>query len=589
MIIARRLAIVGSGPTALYLLKHLADLAAEFGDVIATVEVFEQYSRLGMGMPYSPSTTDRVNRCNISSKELPPLERPFVEWLRSLDEGALRDFGIVREKISADETYSRLAMGEYFADQFRAIVSRLAEKGIQIIEHANCRIIDINDFPRRHSVLLETETGDEHEFDAVVIASGHDFNTNDDADSGYYASPWPIQKLLPAGEEHFNFRIGTLGASLSAFDVVSSLAHRHGTFSGDGPHNFVPIAGCEKLKFVMHSTEGWLPHLQYEQEEPFRELYRHVTADQLAGLRDSNGFMRLDDYFDVICRPALIAAFAKDRRADMVAKLRQSDFDIEQFTDLMTDEHDYIDAFGGMRSELPKAEDSVDNDHPIHWKEVVDDLMYTLNFHAQWMPAEDHIRFQSVVMPFLLNVIAAMPLHSAHMLLALHDAGKLELVAGKAKVLSHEDGQTNIEVNGEGGTRVYRYDMFVDCTGQGAVTLDQFPFPSLVKSGTVRPAEAAFLHHASANIGSDQKGDRLIGEHGQLAYKIGGIDIDSYYRVIGDDGTPNTRIYDVAFPHGAGVRPYSYGLQACDLTARIVVDHWKYVCRDQTSDCEASP
>ena len=56
--------------------------------------------------------------------------------------------------------------------------------------------------------------------------------------------------------------------------------------------------------------------------------------------------------------------------------------------------------------------------------------------------------------------------------------------------------------------------------------------------------------------------------------QTGGIDIDAVYRIIGADGISNPRIHDIAFPHTSGVRPYSYGLQACSDTAGIVVRAW---------------
>ncbi len=45
--------------------------------------------------------------------------------------------------------------------------------------------------------------------------------------------------------------------------------------------------------------------------------------------------------------------------------------------------------------------------------------------------------------------------------------------------------------------------------------------------------------------------------------------------VCSSDGKPHERIQDIAFPHATGVRPYSYGLQACDAAAFIVVTSWQ--------------
>lgn len=164
-------------------------------------------------------------------------------------------------------------------------------------------------------------------------------------------------------------------------------------------------------------------------------------------------------------------------------------------------------------------------------------------------------QLQSVVMPFLLNEIAALPLPSAKMLLAMRDAGRLELVNGHATVVAHENGETVVEVDGKEGNTTHRYRMLVDCTGQGSLKLSATNHERLTED--VRPQ-----------------------------YKTGGIDVDSTYRVIGEDGQPNDRIYDIAFPHATGVRLYSYGLQACELTPRQLVDHWKVASASKPTTCE---
>ncbi len=582
----RRLAIVGSGPSALYLLKHLADVAERVSRTVDSIKIFEKDEHIGRGMPYTPTNTDIYNLCNITSEELLPLDISFADWLQQLDAETLRGYGVTAGDVSQEETYCRLAMGQYFADQFQSQLSKLRDAGIEIDERPGTQVTDIIDDPTRQIVKIITDNG-QVECDTVVIASGHRFDDQDQPECGYFASPWPIQKLLPASGETYNFTIGTLGASLSAFDVLSSLAHRHGRFEGVETMTFVPADGCDDFRIAMHSLNGWLPHLQYEQREPIRELYRHVDADTMQSLRDEHGFLRLDVYFDRVCRPTLREALASDDRQDLVELIDGDDFDIEAFAEQMTDEHEYDDAFDGMRSELPAAEESIEEDKPIHWKEIFDDLMYALNFHAHWMPAEDHIRFQSVVMPFLLNVIAALPLQSAKMLLAMREAGRLDLIAGKASVQSHHEGETIVEVEKDHAATSHRYRLFIDCTGQGSLKLDEFPFATLVNQGTVRPARALFADASAINNLSEAERKRLTGDD-PPAYKIGGIDIDSVFRVIGKDGQPNDRIYDIAFPHATGVRPYSYGLQACELTPRMLVQHWRKTSLHDSQICEAS-
>ena len=77
------LAVIGSGPTAIYLLKYICDNIAVFQDHIDRITFFEKEEILGMGMPYHPKTTDIYNLANISSEEIPMLQESFADWLRT--------------------------------------------------------------------------------------------------------------------------------------------------------------------------------------------------------------------------------------------------------------------------------------------------------------------------------------------------------------------------------------------------------------------------------------------------------------------------------------------------------------------------
>lgn len=572
------LAIIGSGASTVYLLKHFLDEVGLLKSHFRQISIFERSRITGVGMPYSPQTTDRFNMSNISSEELPELPVTFGDWLRAQEPEVLRNLNLEGREISDSEVYNRLALGRYLQAQYETIIHQIAESGVLIQEHAGCEVTDVMDHPTGHGVSLAVAQGGLHAFDRVVIATGHCWAEEDKAACGYYASPWPIFKLLPREGQHHNFPIGTLGASLSAFDVISSLAHRHGEFiTESGRMSFRPHPGAEKFKIIMHAGHGLLPHLQFDQDQPLREIYRHVDRNGMLALIDAQGFLRIDTYFDKVCRPALSNAFAKDKMPDMVALLADPQFGLGDFVEKMTDKHDYANAFEGMRFEMVEARNSVLNHRPIHWKEVIDDLMYTLNFHAEFMPAEDHLFLHAKVMPFLMNVIAAMPLPSGDTILALYDAGKLDIVTGKVEIAEKQpkNGMTTITVEHEGKKSSKSYRMFIDCSGQKALELENYPFESLVKNGTARKARAPFI--APSNVLEavpEVKREHLFQDDEEVFYHTGGIDIDGTYRLIGSDGKPNPRIHDIAFPHTSGIRPYSYGLQACSDTSAILIKAW---------------
>lgn len=572
------LGIIGSGPSGLYLLKHLLDRAEHLSPRIKSISIFEKSHELGMGMPYSPEMTDIHNMSNISSEELPELVQTFADWLRQQSEETLRPLG-VEGRIDESEVYPRLALGRYLQAQYESIVLLLIGKGIEIHQYPSCPIVDV----RREAmggITLVTASDALHRFDRVVIATGHQWPQEDEPERGYYASAWPIHKLLPDNDELFNFPIGTLGASLSAFDVINSLAQRHGTFDvqEDGSMRYQPHPGTEDFRIVMHSSEGLLPHLQFAQAEPMREIYRHVSRDELLALVDAQGFLRLERYFEKVCRPVLSEAFKKDGMPEMVTLLSQPSFHLRDFVERMTDDHDYADAFEGMREEMDEARDSVLNDKPIHWKEVMDDLMYTLNFHAERMPAEDHITLAKEVMPFLMNVIAAMPLPSGSTMLALHDAGKLEIVSGKVEVAEKQPSGTRTRITVKEGEKetTIDYDMFIDCSGQKPLEKEDYPFQTLVREGCVRAAAVPFADPRNADImvPAEKRNKILMNDASRTALRIGGLEIDPRYRVVAADGKPDPCLYEISFPLTTGLRPYSYGLQACGETARLLVEGW---------------
>ena len=571
-------AIVGSGPTALYLLKYICDNLTVLQNTISKISIFEKEQILGMGMPYHPKTTDVYNLANISSEEIPMLQESFADWLRKQNADTLKKFNVPQGLIDDSEVYSRVALGHYFEEQFRQFIAFLETAGIQVFQNVNSEVVDIAQ--NNNSDLIITDAnGKQQAYSTVIIANGHEWKGVDKVDCGYYASPWPIHKLIPKDKQSYNFPVGTLGASLSAFDVVTTLSHRHGVFTTvDNKLTFKKHEANPNFKIILHSGVGWLPHLQYEQQKPIREIYRHFNRKQFLDLVNDDGLMRIEDYFDILCRPALIDAFTKDKLMDVVAELQKSTFSFKDLVKLMASRHQYVDSFEGMKLEMTKAKNSVYNKIPIYWMETLDDLMYSLNYHAEVLPAEDHVFFHKEITTFLMNVIAALPLQSAATLLALNDADSVELKAGRVTFPddAFENKKTKISVESPDGTiEEIEYQLFVNCGGPKKLELEDYPFSSLINQGLVRSAMAKFANEENiANVCENSDDSHLIKSGSGTKMKLSGIDIDSSYRTINKNGEPNNFLYDINFTHTNGLRPYSYGLQACSATSLIVVESW---------------
>ncbi len=572
----KNIAIIGSGPTAIYLLKNIYNHIDILKQHISRITIFEKERISGMGMPYNPEMTDIHNLANISSEEIPLLLETFADWLRAQSENELTKLNIIRQSINEKDVYSRVALGDYFHNQFEQLLELLKIQGITVTQFCESEVLDIEETSKNQLQVKDSKQLDEL-FSSVVIATGHGFRDKDRPKEGYYATPWPIHKLLPKKDEIYNFPIGILGASLSAFDVVTSLSHRHGKFITSGnKQKFTKFNGVSDFKIVLHAAQGWLPHLQYEQQEPIREIYRHFNRQEILALRDAKGFLHIEDYFDQLCRKALINAFTKDKMTNVAEELQNINFSFKDFIKTMSERHEYTNSFEGMKSEMVKARHSVENNIPIHWMETLDDLMYSLNYHAELMPAEDHQFFHKEIMAFLMNVIAALPLQSAEILLALYDAKCIELKEGYVTIERSDpkSGKTKITLKSKNGKeKKYEYQLFVNCGGQEKMEFEDFPFPTLVKQGIVREAEAKFSTPIAIEKGKpeDKESNKNLNE---TELKLSGIDVDASYRTINEHGQPNNYLYDINFTHTTGLRPYSYGLQACNATSKILVESW---------------
>ncbi|MBN8934692.1 MAG: FAD/NAD(P)-binding protein, partial [Rhizobium pusense] len=121
-----RICIIGSGPTGIFSLQRLIHSPSPM-----SITVFEAEMLAGKGTPYLPGSNDPVMLSNIPSIEIPPLPLSLVEWLSRQEDDYLNRFAIVRDAISERAFYPRLVLGDYFHEQFSALVDYGVEKGHQ--------------------------------------------------------------------------------------------------------------------------------------------------------------------------------------------------------------------------------------------------------------------------------------------------------------------------------------------------------------------------------------------------------------------------------------------------------------------------
>ena len=81
----KSVAIIGSGPSAIYLLKNMLLGLENASNQIEEISIYEKRALPGIGMPYHPETTDIHNMANISSDEIPFLFITLEDWVREQD------------------------------------------------------------------------------------------------------------------------------------------------------------------------------------------------------------------------------------------------------------------------------------------------------------------------------------------------------------------------------------------------------------------------------------------------------------------------------------------------------------------------
>lgn len=563
---SKNIAVIGSGMTSTYLLKHMID-HAESG---CTINIIEKGPTFGPGMPYSEAWVNKEHLANSGSQEIPDLLQPMHEWLKVQSDEWLREYNIERDKITPTAIYPRIVLGHYFADQFKSLVVRARQKGINVVLRSNTTINDIADCKDQDQVKL-TITKDSHTteetFDKAVIATGHSWPDRIKTEE-LLPSPWPASKLT----RKVNHPVGILGSSLSAVDTALTLADQHGTFSRDpaGKLHYTGLAHTENFKIVMHSRQGLLPDLRCHYQYPEHDVERYSSKIELERLRaQNNGFLPLNYMFDTVYKRAI-------KKVDQKFYDRIKDWTLEDFIRNITDERKNKDVFEWFKKEYAISEDSLKFKKPQYWKEILDDVAYTISFNGQHLSAEDMIRFKRGLMPMVAYVVAFQPLESAEKMIALNEVGKLEVHAtGKdLSIASNPDtpGATLRYQKGQ-GTHDEHFKTFINSTGQQDTSISQFPFKTLVTQKIAQPAllkfsspEAAIKEKASLRAGEPDLVD-LTGPVATL--KPGGVMLDESFRLVGEEG-PNPRIFDLAIPHIIGLYPYTQSLPFCSHSAERV-------------------
>ncbi len=559
----QRIAILGGGPAGLFMFKRLVE-SKRPGIII---HVFEKQKRLGAGMPYSTEGANDEHVTNVSGNEIPSLVIPLADWLRSVPKDTLDKFHIDPKRFNEYKVLPRLLFGQYLTAQFDLLQKQAREDNVEYEVHYNSNVTDIIDHPEQETATVEINGDKKFEFDTVIVCTGHNWPVKCEGTvPNYFDSPYPPSKLALK----LDHPVAIKGSSLTAVDAIKTLARHNGTFDKDkdGRLFYRTAQGSQNFKLILHTRHGMLPAVRFHLDDPHLSNDALLTDEEIAAhIAANNGFLSLDYIFENDFKQIF-----RNKEPEFYEQIK--DMRLEDFVTAMLALRERLDPFQLLKAEYAEAEKSIRRRQSIYWKEMLGVLSFALNYPAKHLSAEDMQRLQRSLAPLISIVIAYIPQSSSEELLALHQAGVLDLVAvgDDSKVEpGSKSGATYHYTDETGKPAAVYYNTYVDCVGQPHLSFEQFPFKGLLRKQTVTPARLKFYSAEEGRKALADGQEVTIDQHGDYYLKVSGIAINDRFQVVDAYGAFNPRIYIMAVPYIGGFNPDYSGLDFCEEASAIII------------------
>jgi hypothetical protein len=559
----KHIAILGGGPSGLFMYKRLV----EAGEPDLEISIFERKKQIGAGMPYSTEGANVEHITNVSDNEIPKIVTSIEDWVKVAPQAILDQFQISPANFNEYKVLPRLFFGAYLGAQFEMLIDQAKSAGITTHIYMSSIVKDIIDEPAIQKVKVRTEDGETFRFDSVIVCTGHNWpNKYEGKVLGYFDSPYPPGKLA----QKLNHPVAIKGSSLTAIDAIRTLARHNGCFTEDkGQFNYKLTKGSEDFRIIIHSRNGLLPAVRFHLEDSHLHNDSLLTKEELSTYREQNeGFLSLDYLFDKDFK-----ALFSDKDPELYQRIK--DMKIEEFVSLVMEKRIKKDPFQLLKEEYAEAEKSIELKESIYWKEMLAILSFAMNYPAKYLSAEDMLRLQKVLMPLISIVIAFVPQSSCRELIALHQAGTIDIIAvgDDSRVEPGKDGGAIYHYKNEKEeSKHVHFKTFVDCVGQPHLSFEEFPFKGLTNQKVISRAKLKFKSKENGQIQLNE-GNAAVekDENDNFYLKVQGIAINDNFQVVDDFGAYNERIYMMAVPYIGGFNPDYSGLDFCEeASGRIV-------------------
>lgn len=556
----RHIGLIGGGPAALFMFKRI--VASGRSDL--HISIFEKQGTLGVGLPYGALGANPEHITNVSANEIPDLRDSVTDWIHACPKAMIRAYGTDPDTITDYKVLPRLLFGRYLSQQFSILLEEAKHLGISTELHLDTAVQDIRKKEDGRMTIISGKGN--VTVDDVVVCTGHTWPSGTQRPLHYFDSPYPPSALQIRTHEP----VAIKGASLTAIDAIRTLARQNGTFrEKDGHLSYATDPESRGFKMVMHSRSGFLPAVRFHLEDP--HLFRSPVvgdAELMAHRESNNGFVSLDFIFERNYKDLF-----RDAEPEFYAEIR--DLSLEEFVEKMLGLREHLDPFTLLKAEYAEAEKSIRRHRSIRWKENLAVLSYTLNPPAKYFSAEDMIRLKTTLMPLISIVIAFIPQSSCRELLALHDAGVLELVAvgEESEFTPHpRQGVVIAYPDGAGGRTEQHFKTFVDCTGQAHLPFEAFPFEGLRESKSVYPATLRFASEDAADAWSADHPEQVLRFDGKAYMRVPGIAINDHFGAVDAYGASVPGLYIMAVPFIGGYNPDYSGLDFCDAASAKIAE-----------------
>ncbi|RYZ99378.1 MAG: hypothetical protein EOP47_16945, partial [Sphingobacteriaceae bacterium] len=319
---------------------------------------------------------------------------------------------------------------------------------------------------------------------------------------------------------------------------------------------------------VLHTRNGMLPAVRFHLEDSHLSNDSLLSKEEIAAhIAGNEGFLSLDYVFEKDFKEPI-----RDKDPEFYVRIK--DMSLEEFVAAMMELRVELEPFQLLKAEYTEAEKSIKRRESIYWKEMLGVLSFALNYPAKHLSAEDMQRLQKTLTPLISIVIAYIPQSSSEELLALHQAGVLDLIPvgddSRVEPVT-EGGATYYYTDGEGIEQSVYFKTYVDCVGQPHLAYEDLPFKSLLNNGTVSPARLKFRSPNEGKKAIAEGKDVIFDNNGDHYLKVSGITINDSFQVVDAYGAFNNRIYIMAVPYIGGYNPDYSGLDFGEEASGIII------------------